>query len=655
MTLQSKPVRHLYAWAFVVFMALCVGGYQANAAPLSPDSTDAETPPNLRITLPNVVLNNVPVKSVRIEALTKSGDVNTTPNKQIKLHGLKIVRLVDGSKQVEEPDTARLVNGVVEFSTNLSAGERVYVTDDFSAELNGSTTGSNAVFVAGFWSLLPPFIAILLAIFLKDVYVALLAAVYSGSLVLAGWDPMLAFTNMMNPESKGFVAQATDSWNVQVIIFTLFLGAMVQIMSDSGGTRAFVNRLAGLTSTRERAQLLTWFIGLLVFFDDYANTMLVGGAMRPVTDRQKISREKLAFLIDSTAAPIAGLAIVSTWVGVEVGCIRDGFESLEMQEINSYSIFLQTLPYRFYPLFLIGFVMMTAATGRDFGPMLAAERAANDRPDQEPVADAVTASGSMWYAIIPVSVLVGWIIVGFATGFGSEDFDSVPLLLHGGFMAALSACVVAVLGRSMSIAQCGASWVKGMTEMFPAIVVLVLAWSVSSVCRADGLNTAGFIIENMGDGIALEWMPTLAFIVSGMVAFAIGSSYATMGLLIPLFMSLVGYLLFGQGGLAPTADHPLMLATIGAILAGSIFGDHCSPISDTTVLSSAGAQCNHLRHVATQMPYALTVGFISIVFGYIPAGFGWHPGLMLAIGFAVCFIVVRLVGQRPDHQPAQQV
>ena len=554
--------RHALLCLSLVVATSLFGGCQSNNE--APEST----PANLRITLPDIVLNNVPVKSVSIEALTEDGERDTTSNQQIKLTGLTIARQTDGERQTEEPTDVRLTNGAVEFSTNLADGRKIYLANHFSAELNGSTTRGDTVFTAGIWSLLPPIVAILLAIFLKDVYVALLAAVYSGALVLAGWDPLLAFTNMLDPESKGFVAQATDSWNIQVIAFTLFLGAMVQIMSDSGGTRAFVNRLAGLTNTRERAQLLTWFIGLLVFFDDYANTMLVGGAMRPVTDRKKISREKLAFLIDSTAAPIAGLAIVSTWVGVEVGCINDGFQALEMEKVNGYSIFLQTLPYRFYPLFLIGFVMMIAATGRDFGPMLAAERTANDQPDREPFAEFDTASGSMWYAIIPVSVLVGWIIVGFATGFGDEDFDSVPLLLHGGFMAALSACVVAVAGRSMSIAQCGASWVKGMTEMFPAIIVLVLAWSVSSLCRGDGLNTAGYIIENMGNGISLEWMPTLAFVVSGMVAFAIGSSYATMGLLIPLFMSLVGYLLVGQDSL--TADHQLMLATIGAILALSL-------------------------------------------------------------------------------------
>jgi Na+/H+ antiporter NhaC len=601
-------------------------------------------------------LRNVPVSSVRIEALTAQGEIDADSFDSVSLTGLKIVRSLDGSTETDEPKRAKLTNGTVEFLTQLTEGKRVYVGDDFSAELHGSKTNGNPIIVDGFWSLLPPVIAILLAILLKDVYVALLVAVYSGSLVLAGWDPYLAFTNLLDPTQKGFVAQAADSWNMQVIAFTLFLGAMIQVMSDSGGTQALVNRLSGQTGTRERGQLMTWFMGLLVFFDDYANTMLVGGAMRPVTDRLRISREKLAFIIDSTAAPIAGLAIVSTWVGVEVGYIGDGLESLGMDKGISYAVFLKTLPYRFYPLFLIGFVMLVAASGRDYGPMLAAETAALNSTPPEQLEDKTVSStqSSMWLAIVPVTVLVSWIVIGFLLNFGNDDFDSVPLLLHGGFMAALGACVVAMIGGTLDIRQCARAWLKGMTEMFPAIIVLVLAWSVSSICKPGGLNTAGFIIEQIGDGVSREWMPTLAFVISGMVAFAIGSSYTTMGLLIPLFMSLVGYMLFGPGGIRPTADHPLMLATIGAILAGSIFGDHCSPISDTTVLSSAGAKCDHLKHVATQMPYALSVGLISIIFGYLPAGYGMNTWLLLIVGFAACYVVVRFVGRRPDGQAVQQ-
>jgi Na+/H+ antiporter NhaC len=444
-----------------------------------------------------------------------------------------------------------------------------------------------------------------------------------------------------------------DTWNMQVIIFTLFLGAMVQIMSASGGTNAVVQKLSRVTSTRERGQVLTWFMGLLIFFDDYANTMLVGNAMRPVTDRLKVSREKLAFLIDSTAAPIAGIAIVSTWVGVELGAIKDGLESLNVAEKFTNDVFIASIPYRFYPIFLIGFVVLIAATGRDYGPMLKAEKDAlkGDGPDGSDEAATVKES-SIWYAIAPVAVLVGWIAVGFVRGHSDPDFDSVPLLLQASFFAAMTAAVLSVSGKALTLNKAADAWMKGMTEMFPALVVLVLAWGVSSICKVEGLNTAGYIVEQLGDSISPKLMPTVAFVVSGAIAFAVGSSYATMGLLIPLFISLVGAMLASQGveSMEAAVMSNLMLSTVGAILAGSIFGDHCSPISDTTVLSSAGAGCDHLRHVATQLPYALTVGGIAIVFGYLPAGFGMKPVMLLLVGFIACVIAVFAFGRRADTE-----
>ena len=343
----------------------------------------------------------------------------------------------------------------------------------------------------------------------------------------------------------------------------------------------------------------------------------------------------------------------STWVGVELGAIKDGLESLGLAKEEAagltQQVFVSSIPYRFYPIFLIGFVMLIAATGRDYGPMLKAERDTLDGDGKTGTDDALANETSIWYAIAPVGVLVGWIAVGFALYYG-DDFDSVPLLLQASFFAAMTAAVLSVAGKALSLTKAAEAWMKGMTEMFPALVVLVLAWAVSSICKVDGLNTAGYIVEQIGDSVSLKFMPTLAFIVSGAIAFAVGSSYATMGLLIPLFISLVGAMLGAQGAenMQAAVVGDMMLATVGAILAGSIFGDHCSPISDTTVLSSAGAQCNHLRHVATQLPYALTVGAIAIVCGYLPAGYGMHPGLLLLGGFVACLVIVFVLGKKAD-------
>lgn len=663
---KLRPLFRVLTTAAVCMLAFagCSEGEPAGGAASSP---------RFRITTPGAVLRDIPVNSVTIEATTPVGEgddvsyaFDPTFSGEAEITGLRIVQ---NDQESTGPRRVKFEFGLIEFRTNFGNGTQVFVDGEIAVTADGETSSHEVRTISGFWSLVPPLVAIVLAIVLKDVYVALLAAVFSGVLVLTGGNPLTAFSEAIGTHVLG---RAADSWNMQVIVFTLFLGAMIQVMSASGGTQAVVSRLSGFTSTRERGQLLTWFMGLLVFFDDYANTMLVGGAMRPVTDRLRISREKLAFLIDSTAAPIAGLAIVSTWVGVEVGYIGDGFESLELDKKLSYAVFLKTIPFRFYPLFLIGFVMLIAASGRDFGPMLKSERRAltTNPPVPTTQKEQASAAGSMWYAIVPVLVLVGWIAAGFAASlegdgnilsrswsavkalfsgdrisFG-EDFDSVPLLLQASFASALIACLLPVFGRTLKLRESAQAWVKGMTEMFPAIVVLILAWTVSAICKPENLNTAGFIIDAIGDDVSPELMPTLAFVISGAVAFAIGSSYTTMGLLIPLFMSLVGFMLATQGGVTP--DHPLMLSSIGAILAGSIFGDHCSPISDTTVLSSAGAQCNHLRHVATQMPYALTVGGIAIVFGYLPAGYGMNPWLMLPLGLVACAAVIFLVGRRAE-------
>ncbi|NNJ25949.1 Na+/H+ antiporter NhaC family protein [Alienimonas chondri] len=523
------------------------------------------------------------------------------------------------------------------------------------------------------WSLVPPLVAIGLAIIFRQVLFALLAGVYGGGLVLAGGEPLSAFRTMCTDLIQ---PAAVDDYHVVTLLFTFFLGSMVGVMTRSGGTTALVNWVGGRATTRERGQLTGWGLGFLVFFDDYANMLLLGGTLKPLTDRLKISREKLAFLIDSTAAPVAGLAAVSTWVGVEIDAISEGFVALGGEGI-SYVYFLETIPYRFYPIYLLAFVFAIAWTGRDYGPMRRAEvRAATTgqliRPGSSPAsADEVEVEDArprLVNALLPIAVLVGLLAaVMWATGLEAtgedgwwpsgegnsvrkviETADSFTALLIASLAASLTACATAAATGALSVKGTAEAWVSGAQGMFPVAVILILAWSVGQAC--ESLGTGNYLADVVAPYLAAEWLPAAGFLIAAAIAFSIGSSWTTMAIVIPLLVQLGAKLIGSPGeGIATIASEPAMLGTIGAVLAGAIFGDHCSPISDTTVLSSAASGCDHLDHVSTQMPYAATVGWISLVCGYVPAGFGVPGWICLPIGLIACFAVVRLVGSRVDH------
>ena len=546
------------------------------------------------------------------------------------------------------------------------------VTGKESAEAAPPEGEPSAADRYGWLTILPPLVAIGLAVAFREVLFALLAGVYAGGLVLAGWDPLAAFrvmcTNLLAPS-------AGDGGHVTTLLFTFFLGAMVGVMTRSGGTTALVDWAGRRATTRERGQLTGWGLGFFVFFDDYANMLLLGGTLRPLTDRLKISREKLAFLIDSTAAPVAGLAAVSTWVGVEIAAISEGFVALGGESV-SYVYFLETIPYRFYPIYLLAFVFAVAWTGRDFGPMRRAERrAAIDgqltRPGSTVAsADEIAVAETrprLVNALLPLAVLVGllaalmWVTGDEAvaaldpgdrpaagwerTRTVIESADSFTALLIASLAASLTACLSAAATGALPFRETAEAWVAGAKGMFPVSVVLILAWSVGLACET--LGTGEYIAAGAGAYVSAEWLPALSFGMAGLIAFSIGSSWATMALLIPLLIQLAAGLVGGaEAGVAAVMSEPQVLGTIGAVLAGAIFGDHCSPISDTTVLSSAASGCDHLDHVATQMPYALCVGSIALLFGYLPAGFGVPVWVLLPAGLVATVLLVRLAGSR---------
>lgn len=515
------------------------------------------------------------------------------------------------------------------------------------------------------YSLLPPLVAIGLAIWWRNVLPALFIGVWVGTTILEGGRPDLGLLRILDtllfeqlagidrqalaalsPEqfSEMKYSDIVDPGRLVIVFFTLFLGAMIGVMTASGGSQAVVDRLAKKIHNRRQGQTLTWMAGLVIFFDDYANALLVGSTMRPVTDRLKISREKLAFLIDSTAAPVAGLSAISTWAGFEIERIVAGF-AIVGQKVDGWQMFFETLPYRFYPIAMLMFVLMIARTGKDFGSMQRAETDAvnaNEETQIEELTDSEKSGRTslMRDALIPLVVLLASVAIGM-----SMDLESSTLvLLISSFLASVAAVLSTLFNRTFALNQAMEAWVEGAKSMFPAVVILTMAWMIGGVCDENHLNTGEYLKQTVGTSLTPEWMPSIAFLVAAGVSFSTGSSFATMGLLVVPFTGLSWNILASE--LHVTTD-PIMLATIGSVLAGAIFGDHCSPISDTTVLSSAAADCDHLRHVETQLPYALTVGVTSLLLGCVPIGFGLNVWICILLQLVALFAILKYWGHPP--------
>ncbi len=520
----------------------------------------------------------------------------------------------------------------------------------------------------GWLSLLPPLLAIGLALVARQVVLSLLLGVFVGCLILADWNPLAAFMTLAD---HYLVEALADHGHAAIVLFSLTLGGMVGILSRSGAAEGIVAALSRRVGGRRGGQAATAAMGTAIFFDDYANTLLVGNTMRPLTDRLRISREKLSYLVDSTAAPVATMAVISTWVGFEAGLIQDAMEGLGM-EGSGYVVFLRSLPYNFYPALTLAFVFLVAATGRDFGPMLAAERRCSRTgevlaPGASP-AGATEELGSLssergpaspWLAAIPVLLVIVVTIVGLwwdgrrtllaegAADFGLRDIlnraDSLAVLMWSCLSGSLVAGGLAVGARRLDGRAVVEAWVDGARAMFIAMTILVLAWSLGAVC--EGLGTGPWLVEKAGGVLSTRLLPTVTFLLASAVSFSTGTSWGTMAILVPIVFPLAAALPAGEG-LGEAAREGILLASTSAVLAGSVFGDHCSPISDTTIMSSMASGADHVDHVRTQLPYAATVAAAAIGCGYLPAGWGVSPWLSLAAGLAVVTTVLMTLGRR---------
>ncbi|MFP6659069.1 MAG: Na+/H+ antiporter NhaC family protein [Pirellulales bacterium] len=522
----------------------------------------------------------------------------------------------------------------------------------------------------GIWSLVPPVLAIGLAMATRRVVLSLMCGVIVAGLIVSRGDLGAATFFVFE---TALWTELTSNDHLRVFAFTLLMGAMVGVVQVSGGMLGIVEKLAPLARSRRGGQLMTWLLGMLIFFDDYANTLLLGSTMRPVTDRLKISREKLAYLVDSTAAPVAGLALISTWIAGEIGYIEAGFEELGIRGgVDGFSVFVATIPYRFYVLLALLMVPLVALLGRDFGPMLRAERQAMsaDRAGKvspssfdPPITNKELGPYHWTTAVIPILVVVA-VTGGLILQTGAEKLRSLNAadaswfslvaegdlylaLVYGSLAGLAAAVVLAKVQSRLTSDEIRGGAFAGAKKMGAALMILWMAWSLSAATTEDHLGTGVYLAGMIEDSIPAVWMPTIAFLLASVVAFATGTSWGTMGLLMPLVIGVTYRMLVAESpSIEPTA--PLLTATIGGVLAGAIFGDHCSPISDTTVLSSQASDCDHMRHVWTQLPYALLVGGVSVICGTIPVGFGLSVWIALPLAAAALVGCLFLLGRRVD-------
>jgi len=509
----------------------------------------------------------------------------------------------------------------------------------------------------GVLSILPPLLAIGVAIAFRQALIALFCGIWLGALFVHDYKPLTALLRTFDTYLPHTI---TAEGHAAILLFTMALGGMVGIMAKSGGTQALIDVISKRATSRRSGLLTSWAAGLVVFFDDYANCLLVGSTLRPFTDTLKISREKLAYIVDSTAAPIATVALVSTWVGYQLGLFG---EALPAE--NPYDLFLGLLPFSFYSLFTMVFVLFICVSMRDFGPMLAAERRAASgrgviRPHARPLmdqeltemkpADGVTPHWAT--AVLPVASVIVIVFVGlyFSGKSAAEDgaglreiisaADSYAVLLWASFGGCIVALAAAVGTRSLSFGHAIEAWTGGCKSMVVAVLILIVAWGIGDICQ-NRLQTGPWVLSQIDP--SPHWIPVITFLVCSLIAFATGSSFSTMAIVIPIAAPLAWSI---AGQVDPATAETIRFGTLAAILSGAVFGDHCSPISDTTIMSSLSCASDHVDHVRTQAPYAVLCGGVAAVVGFIPAGFGISPWKSLAAGVAILAAVLWLFGRR---------
>jgi len=564
------------------------------------------------------------------------------------------------------PIVARVIKGTARFKYKFTEKQ------DFEIKISDYTYSKKITPIPLWFSIIPPLIAILFALIFKEVFTALFIGILVGTATMFWYqDTALipAILKGMFAIVDTYIIEAlSESGHMAIIIFSMLIGAMVNIITRNGGMKGVVNILSKYANSPRSGQFVTWLLGIAIFFDDYANTLVVGNTMRPVTDKLKISREKLAYIVDSTAAPITAIAFVTTWIGAELSYIQDGINTIGINE-SAYGIFLSSLGYAFYPIFALLFILILIRKQVDFGPMYNAEKKARLSENINLDDESNTFSNKLnelevsehinpkWYnAAIPVFIVIFGTFAGLLyTGWDQSvwhdtnltfstklstiigNSDSFKALLWASISGVLVAILLTLVQKILNLKATIDSMINGFRTMLTAIVILILAWSIALVTKH--LHTAEFISQSLVSiNIAPQFIPAVTFILGALVAFSTGSSWGTMAILYPLILP-ASWLIAQNTGLDHEASLAIFYNVVSAVLAGSVFGDHCSPISDTTILSSLASSCNHIEHVRTQLPYALTVGGVSIAIGTIPAAFGISPWILFPAGLFVLFLI----------------
>jgi Na+/H+ antiporter NhaC len=547
----------------------------------------------------------------------------------------------------------------------------------------GPQTQTGYVQAIPLWlSVIPPLLAIGMALIFKEVISSLFLGVLSGAYIIYLYkDGALGlFTGFISVVNKYILPVLLDEGHMSIIVFSMLIGGMVTIISRNGGMFGFVNILAKYARTAKSGQLVTWALGIIIFFDDYANTLVVGNAMRPLTDRLKISREKLAYIVDSTAAPVVSIAFVTTWIGAQLSYVQSGIDSLPDLNENSYNVFLSSLQYAFYPILTIIFMLVLILRGRDFGPMHKFETHARQRDTEEYLETTHSAEEDelqsltpdeqtpkrAFNGVIPILVLIIGTIAGlYYTGKDAVNWDDATLgffrkvsmvigaansylALLWASMCSLAVAVLLTLSqRLLTLEKTMSAMLKGFKFMLNAFMILVLAWSLAELTAE--LHTANFITNNLINlHVPPFVIPAITFIIAGAVAFSTGSSWSTMAIVYPIMLPAT-WLLCKETNMDYDASLSIFHNVVSCVLAGAILGDHCSPISDTTILSSLASSCNHINHVKTQMPYALTVAAISLIVGTLPAAFGIPFYITLPVSVVIIWIIVSFIGKKVEE------